>query len=424
MPKESEQLRESLKIEADPFVPDGDDLHIGRPLQSAYDDVIRQIGLKAPIVLVTGNPGTGKTLLTDMLAQAFSETELSVRRVDRGDLLHFSLDQWSDLLLVDEADSVPNSILETLSLKGGKHAAKTIIFLGLPSCSGRFIHSNLHPVIVDLAPLSSAETRTYLLERASNANSRTLFTTEALNLIVDRSCGSHRVLLSTASLAFFGAALDRAEQIGLKHVLYALSAQVSPNAAMRDAGLFSLATGRDTKIERRAIDGDFELTPLHSQSITKYRKNLIHRNGNSKIGRGTVLTVIGIVASTAIAGYILSRPEIVTFESDANQNKTLVSSQTNPPPHLDPLGKLPSTGRFDAEKTTKIVPAAESTHFIHAESSDSHAANLSKKRVGKNEDVERTPRRRLTADEKAAVARGMQEMTSGTVGDNPQYSRR
>jgi len=222
----AEQFRDRLKIEADPFSTGTSGPHLGRPLQSAFREIVRHIAVKTPIVLVTGDSGTGKTLLVDMTARLCSEMGLSVRRVDRGDLVHITFGQHSDVLLIDEANSLPESMLDASSAEAAKNQATTTVFLGLPSCTGRFILSNIRPVLIELTSLAPADARSYLTDRATGAGLRDLFTDEALELIIVGTHGSPRALRSIASLAFFFAASAGASQIRVEHVTSALIGRV------------------------------------------------------------------------------------------------------------------------------------------------------------------------------------------------------
>ena len=219
--------KQPLRIEANPFVSEPGGPRIGRPLQTALGQLIRQVVLETPLVLVTGNAGSGKSLLVEMTARACSDMALSVRRVDRGDLVHVALSQRSDLLLVDEADLIADTTLQVLLSADCKKAATTIVFLCLPACAGRFANSEVRPVIIELTPLSQPYAQNYLMERATSAGFANLFEPEALDLVAYGSRGSPRLLRSIASLAFFCAASDRASQIGVKHVTSALASQIN-----------------------------------------------------------------------------------------------------------------------------------------------------------------------------------------------------
>ena len=189
----ADQLSRPLRIEQDPFAAGGEGQHVGRPLQTAFREAVRHITLKTPLILVTGSTSTGKTRLVGMVGRACVEKGLAVRRVDRGDMvhaMHTMLGQPCDVLLVDEANSIPDSMLEALS--HGSSGAATTVFVGLPSFVSRIIFQNVRPVMIELTPLPPSDARNYLVERATSAGMTDLFTEEALDFIVDGSQGSPR----------------------------------------------------------------------------------------------------------------------------------------------------------------------------------------------------------------------------------------
>src|SRR6185503_8929073 len=100
------KLDEPLDRETNPFGSGTAPRWAGSPVQIALGQVIRHIELGRPVIIVAGRAGTGKTLLMDMIARACSDMRLSARQIDRGDLAT-ALDGRSDVLLVDEADSIP-----------------------------------------------------------------------------------------------------------------------------------------------------------------------------------------------------------------------------------------------------------------------------------------------------------------------------
>jgi hypothetical protein len=201
-----------------PFVAGASGSRIGRPLQTAFGEVVRQIGLQTGVVVVVGNAGTGKSSLMDMTARACLEMGLSVRRVERGDQVHTAFGKKFDVLLVDQTDSMSNSSLQTLLSAEGKNTATTMVFMCRPSCVGRFNFLDTHGAIIELTPLSLSDSRNYLQERAASIGRANLFTPEALDLVIDGSRGLPRLLRSIAHLAFFAAASEGASQIGAQHV--------------------------------------------------------------------------------------------------------------------------------------------------------------------------------------------------------------
>src|ERR1700710_448519 len=86
-----------LQIAANPFVAGTSGSRMGRPLQTAFGEVVRQIGQQTPVVVVVGSAGTGKSMLIDVTARACVGMGLSVR-VERGDLIQLAVGQKSDVL--------------------------------------------------------------------------------------------------------------------------------------------------------------------------------------------------------------------------------------------------------------------------------------------------------------------------------------
>src|SRR5882672_1389376 len=215
-----------LRLETNPFTANANGARIGRPVQAALGEVIRQIGLEAPVIVICGSAGAGKTLLMHMIARACTDMGLCARQIDRGDLMHVAFGQFADVLLVDEADSIADSTLHTLVSAGANTSTTTMIFLCLPSSARRFTSSGGRAVIIELAPLTRSDARNYLLERATSAGRPDLFDADALDVLIEGSRGSPRVLRSIASLAFFAAAVDGSPRIGAKHVADALASQI------------------------------------------------------------------------------------------------------------------------------------------------------------------------------------------------------
>jgi hypothetical protein len=149
---------------------------------------------------------------------------LSVRSIERGDLLSQAFGEKTDVLMVDQSDFMSNSSLQTL-LSAGKDTATTKVFLCLPSCIGRFTFSGVRTTVVELAPLALSDARNYLQERAISIGRPKLFTVEASDLVIDGSRGLPRSLRSLAHLAFFGAASEGASQINPEHVSNALESR-------------------------------------------------------------------------------------------------------------------------------------------------------------------------------------------------------
>ena len=212
----------ALDCNDNPFSFNAAATHLGRPQQTAFGEVIRHIGLQTPHVIVLGAPGTGKTLLTEMVARACSAMGLSVRRAESGRLIEPIIDESSDVLLVDDADCMPSTILERCLAPQAKRIARTIVFLCLPSCVTRLSFAGSNAAVVELGVLSLFDARAYLNERGMSIGQPNLFTAEAADVLIDSSRGIARVLRTMASLAYFTAASERASQIQCAHVECAL----------------------------------------------------------------------------------------------------------------------------------------------------------------------------------------------------------
>ena len=207
-----------LQISMNPFVAGASGTRMGRPLQKAFGEVIHHIGLQTSIIAVVGSAGTGKSLLADMTARACVDMGLTVRRIDRGDQVHALLGTKSDVLLIDQTDSMPASSLQTLLSPEGKNTATTMVFMCLPSCVGQVSFSGGDRATVELTPLSLSDARNYLHERAASIGRTNLYSPEALDLIIDGSRGLPRLLRSIAHQAYWAAASEGAPQIGAQHV--------------------------------------------------------------------------------------------------------------------------------------------------------------------------------------------------------------
>jgi hypothetical protein len=184
--------------------------------QTALKEVIGHIRLGRRVIIVAGGAGTDKTSLMKMIARSCSDMGFSVCRFDRGDLADTTIDARSDVVLVDDADSIPDSAVLTLFFPNPSNTATTWVFACLPSSVDHF--SCLDASVVELAGRSIDDARTYLLERATSIGRPNLFAPDALDLIVHQAHGSPRLLLSMASLAFFAAGWGRAAQIAVRHV--------------------------------------------------------------------------------------------------------------------------------------------------------------------------------------------------------------
>jgi len=304
------------------------------------------------------------------------------------------------------------------------------VFLGLPSCTSRFIFSNIHPVIIELATLPPSDARSYLLELATSACLPDLFTVEALDLIIDGSHGSPRLLRSIASLAFFSAACEGASQISHKHVTYALAGQIPSSA--REVDESPQLVSRDDEMPAESLRDAHQFpTDLHSSwSDMKLLKSLKHPSGDSKISRGMLLVAIAVViaASFAIARFMPSMLAGTSPDSTTRPNSVPAPVQTLPARQFGvakPTPVLPPTVSNEAEKIVKAAPVLNAAENIaQAEKEAADRARAAKESAPRAEEAKTVTRRVLTLEEEAAVARGIQELERASTQLEPQDSRR
>ena len=214
--------------------------------QTALEETLGHIGLRRRAIVIAGRPGTGKTSLLETIFRSCSDRRLSVCRFDRGDLADPTIDARSDVVLVDDADSIPDSAVLALLLLNPCDAATTWVFACRPSSVHRF--RCFEADIVELRGLSVDDARAYLLESAASIGRPDLFA-----LIVHQARGSPHLLLSIASLAFFTAAWGRATQIGVRHVAYWLKSQASSDfedSAAAHEDFFRRESANHTEAER------------------------------------------------------------------------------------------------------------------------------------------------------------------------------
>ena len=241
-----------LDLQANPFVSNAPP-----PVSSArtaLKEVIRHIGLRRRAIIIAGRAGTGKTFLLKMIVRSCSDLGLSVRQFDRGDLADTTIDARSDVVLVDDADSIPDSAVLTLLFPDPSIAATTWVFMCLPTSVDRF--SCLDANVIELRGLSVDDAQAYLLERAASIGRPNLFAPDALDLIVHQARGSPHLLLSVASLAFFTAGWGRATQIGVRHVAYWLKSETSldfvEDRAAQQGGVFRREGANHTTATHRS----------------------------------------------------------------------------------------------------------------------------------------------------------------------------
>ena len=267
---------------------------LARLLQGLSDD--------EGILLLTGEPGTGKTLLCHCLAERLGDErqlifltnchfanraalfqallfDLSLPYDGRGEqemrlaltdhLLNRYADGQATVLLIDEAQHLSTDLLEELRLLGNLEAragkAVQIVLAGWPSLIERLGDPALAAlrqrlvVKVQLEPLPLHEAADYLLHhlRAAGARAENVLAAEALELLARSTQGIPRLLNQAAHQAFRLATEADAGQVDVEAVLEALSV----------LGLEAIeAPAADRAVEESASEetpaNDAELLPL------------------------------------------------------------------------------------------------------------------------------------------------------------------
>lgn len=202
----------------DPFSPfvDPADAFDSQPYRAGRKQMRRLLRRKVPLIAITGEAGSGKTMLLRATERCCSTEGVAVRRLERGDLAT----KWSgddcDLLLIDEADKIDGDALDALTIDTDGMRKPPVILALLHPCPNHL--SRFGPgAMIELARLDRIEAALYLIDRVERAGAPDLFTPEALDAIVDAADGSIQMLRVLGSNALFQAALDEVPLVEAKH---------------------------------------------------------------------------------------------------------------------------------------------------------------------------------------------------------------
>ena len=214
-------IHEAFGLNYDPFAP-GAPAVVAEPVKAALAQITGQFEHGVRAVVITGAPGTGKTLLLTLIQDSYKGRNLSVSRVDLAALFPFALDN-TDLLLLDEADSAdPLSLQAWLS----RHSEmpRTIVLACRPDAAARLCEA-LGAVAIHLSPLSVSQAKHFMSERVAKAGRADLFAPGALDDLVEASAGLPQALRSLSGMAMFLAAYSQAREIDVSHVEEAIRSQ-------------------------------------------------------------------------------------------------------------------------------------------------------------------------------------------------------
>ena len=285
-----------LKTKPFALLPDSSFLYQGTEHQAAYSLLEYGILSEAPFMVLTGDPGVGKTsLLQKLIAEHGARHKiglvtnarydieqllpwillslgLSTKRLDPIEAYHlFSefLSQESKrsrrvILVIDEAQSLGAELLEELRLLSNMNDGRTlrlqIILSGQPDLYTLLQRIDMtqfaQRIVVDyhLKPLSETDTANCIRHRLHVAGGRpTLFTDQACALVHRLSQGNPRLINQVADIALTYGYAEQARTITAKLVAQAaidrIKGRILPLAATEE--LVALASAPDEPVEHQ-----------------------------------------------------------------------------------------------------------------------------------------------------------------------------
>jgi hypothetical protein len=202
---------------------------VAPPLRRTFKEVMHHVEICAEVVVIVGSAGTGKTLLLQLLEEECAKDGLSVSRFYRGDLVSLELCQNCDLLLIDEADSIPDEVLHKI-IGGRANVARSVV-LAFAHVRDHLFFENEKTRIVALDRLSDDEVRGYIRLIYAQPD---LFSPDALDFLARTTDGSPRILQQIASFAFFRARHDARSQVAIADVQDAVASRMITLPAERN----------------------------------------------------------------------------------------------------------------------------------------------------------------------------------------------
>ncbi len=286
------------RLKAKPFalLPDSSFLYQGSEHQAAFSLLEYGILSEAPFMVLTGDPGVGKTsLLQKLMAEHGTRHKiglvtnarydieqllpwillslgLSTKRLDPIEAYHlFSefLSQESKrsrrvILVIDEAQSLGAELLEELRLLSNMNDGRTlklqIILSGQPDLYTLLQRIDMtqfaQRIVVDyhLKPLSETDTANFIRHRLQVAGGRpALFTDQACVLVHRLSQGNPRLINQVADITLTYGYAEQASSITAKLVAQAaldrIKGRILPLVATEE--LVALASAPDEPVEHR-----------------------------------------------------------------------------------------------------------------------------------------------------------------------------
>lgn len=286
------------RLKAKPFalLPDSSFLYQGSEHQAAYSLLEYGLLSEAPFMVLTGDPGVGKTsLLQKLMAEHGTRHKiglvtnarydieqllpwillslgLSTKRLDPIEAYHLFSEFLSQeakrsrrvILVIDEAQSLGAELLEELRLLSNMNDGRTlklqIILSGQPDLYTLLQRIDMtqfaQRIVVDyhLKPLSETDTANFIRHRLQVAGGRpALFTDQACVLVHRLSQGNPRLINQVADITLTYGYAEQASSITAKLVAQAaldrIKGRILPLAATEE--LVALASAPDEPVEHR-----------------------------------------------------------------------------------------------------------------------------------------------------------------------------
>jgi type II secretory pathway predicted ATPase ExeA len=248
--------------------PDSDAYYPATTHEQAVERLVHAIDGDEGLILLTGEPGTGKTLLCHRLLERLGEraasaflttghmsdrmgllqailfdlsipfekrTEQELRLALTGFLLENFKSGRRGLIIVDEAHHLSTNLLEELRLLANLEArqgkAVQVILVALPAIFATLHHPDLTPLRQRLAvrsvlePLGPDEAADYIVHQLRSAGGRPeeIIADEALNILVQGAQGIPRLLNQSAHHALLLAQAAGQTQVDAEAALEALN---------------------------------------------------------------------------------------------------------------------------------------------------------------------------------------------------------
>lgn len=280
-------------------------------------------------VVVTGLPGTGKTLLVDTVARALRSTgwttvTLAARLPSNAE---FATLKGSAAILIDDADRLSATELRTLN----RLRQCSVLLAGAVGLEKRCPADSR----VTLTPLPLDEVATYVrlwLERADLDPD--LITEAAVAHLTDVSAGIPQALSMLLVDSLKAAQADGSEQIEEHHIDNAAWHHVEHTAARRlnRAGLHSIAEPRTAKPIPALLDADLEkrlsLAPFADAPVGDERVPLVSFRALGYIGFGLAVGLLTAAALLTVPQW--SQWAVATYSAIAPKRDAPSASTATP----------------------------------------------------------------------------------------------